>query len=86
MLNSFKYQIINNYHKMKTLKIITILKQIVLLLNLKGRINHMNNRFINLYRNLNLISQDGNGLPIHRFCTNAAKCWEGSDERFPPDD
>jgi hypothetical protein len=46
----------------------------------------MNNRFINLYRKLNLISQGGNGLPIHRFCTNAAKCWDSSNERFPPDD
>lgn len=46
----------------------------------------MNDQFVALYRNLNLISQAGKGLPIHRACSNAEKCWKDVSERFPPDD
>lgn len=45
----------------------------------------MTNQFIQLYRNLNLISQEGRGLPIHRVCLNRDICWDGANERFPQD-
>lgn len=45
----------------------------------------MTNQFIQLYCNLNLISQEGRGLPIHRACANREACWEGVSGRLPPD-
>jgi hypothetical protein len=45
----------------------------------------MTNQFIQLYRNLNFISQEGRGLPIHRACANREACWEDAAGRFPQD-
>ena len=42
--------------------------------------------FLELYKKLRLISDDSLPLPIHQVCSHRERCWEGSNDRFPPDD
>jgi len=42
------------------------------------------NPFIDLYRKLNLISNNGKDYPLHRVCSNRKECWKDTDNRFPP--
>lgn len=42
--------------------------------------------FRQLYMSMGLLDQEGQGLPLHRYCPRREMCWRDVREGFPPED